>query len=137
MLIANPTYDVVFKYFLEDNKLAKLFLGVLLEVTILELEFLPQEVALKVNKSSDEDRLLTIMRMDFKARISDSRGNSRLVIIELQKTKNKADMFRFRNYLGSQYQNPENSIEVNGVKLPLPIISIFWVLIWNYIKVYQ
>ena len=34
MLIANPIYDVVFKYLLEDKKVAKLFLGAILEKEI-------------------------------------------------------------------------------------------------------
>ena len=41
MLIANPLYDVVFKYLLDDKKVAKLFIGVILGVEIVELEFKP------------------------------------------------------------------------------------------------
>jgi len=127
MLIANPIYDVVFKYFLEDNKLAKLFIGVLLDVTILDLEFLPQEVTVKVERPEQDLNSMSLLRLDFKAKISDENGSIRVVLIELQKTKSKADMFRFRNYLGAQYQNPENSITLNNVRVPIPIISIYFI----------
>lgn len=126
MLIANPTYDTVFKYFLEDNKLAKHFIGILLEVTILELEFQPQEIALQLSSIQEEEKRISIVRLDFKARIVDDKGNSRIVLIELQKTKNIADMFRFRNYLGAQYQNPDNSILEKEIKIPIPIVSVYF-----------
>ncbi len=44
MLIANPMYDVVFKYMMDDNKVARLFLGAILGEEITELEFKPQEI---------------------------------------------------------------------------------------------
>ena len=76
MIIANPIYDTVFKYFLEDNKLAKLFIGALLEVTILELEFKPQEFSVNVPKNEEKRHFVSLIRLDFKARISDSEGNT-------------------------------------------------------------
>ena len=38
MYIANPIYDVVFKYMLEDNKVAKLFISAIIGEDIAELE---------------------------------------------------------------------------------------------------
>jgi hypothetical protein len=38
MFIANPTYDVVFKYLLEDKKVAKLLLSAILEKEVIDIE---------------------------------------------------------------------------------------------------
>ncbi len=126
MLIANPVYDTVFKYFLDDNALAKQFIGLLLDVTILELEIQPQEVPLKIVNPEEEEKPISIIRLDFKATIRDEKGNRKVVLIELQKLKNAADLFRFRNYLGSQYINKENSYIENEERIPVPIIAIYF-----------
>ena len=44
MRIANPIYDVVFKYLLDDEKVARLVLSALLGKEILELAFRPTEI---------------------------------------------------------------------------------------------
>ena len=38
MKIANPIYDVVFKYLMEDSKCAKILLSALINLEIVELE---------------------------------------------------------------------------------------------------
>jgi hypothetical protein len=43
MLIANPIYDVVFKYLMEDNKIAKILISKILNEEIIELNAKPQE----------------------------------------------------------------------------------------------
>ena len=43
MRIANPLYDIVFKYLMEDNSLAKLVLSTILGEEITTLAFRPQE----------------------------------------------------------------------------------------------
>lgn len=128
MLIANPIYDVVFKYLLDDNKVAKLFIGAVLGVEVAELEFKPQEVSVLVPKIEDEETSpdLRIFRMDFKAKIVYPDGSSMLVLIELQKTKKDTDLMRFRKYLGTQYMDPNNVSEVEGKRKPLPIITIYF-----------
>src|SRR6187402_3272315 len=120
MLIANPAYDTTFKYFLEDNKLAKQFIELLLNVTILELEVKPQEVPIKMSNPPDP-KPLSIIRLDFKAIIKQENGNRKTVLIELQKSKRPADLFRFRNYIGSQYLDKENSYTEEEETIPIPI----------------
>ncbi len=120
--IANPIYDVVFKYLLDDNKVAKIFLSAILEEEIVELEYRPKEVRRETEKST-----LTVYRMDFSAKIKTSEGDHRLVIIEIQKAKYHTDIMRFRKYLGSQYADPNNMyVEEEGVKYVLPIISMYF-----------
>ena len=43
MQVANPIYDVVFKYLLDDQKVAKLLLSALLEQEVEELRTAPYE----------------------------------------------------------------------------------------------
>ncbi|GAB4402812.1 MAG: hypothetical protein OHK0039_01290 [Bacteroidia bacterium] len=43
MIIANPIYDAVFKYLLEDTKIARELLATILGVEIVELALRPQE----------------------------------------------------------------------------------------------
>jgi hypothetical protein len=60
MQIANPLYDTVFKYLLEDEPVAKLFLSALLEREIEELTYNPQEMVQKATNTDDMMRLTPI-----------------------------------------------------------------------------
>ncbi len=122
MLIINPSYDAAFKCLLENNKLAKFFIGLLLETTILELEMQPQEISVVIAKEKSD---LSVLRLDFKATILDEKGERKVVLIELQNTKNKADLFRFRDYLGAQYMDKGNAYHKD--KEPIPIITIYFI----------
>ena len=90
MLIANPIYDVVFKYLLEDNKIAKLLIGAIIGEKIETLDFRPQEYALELGRPKKSKKLknssptFTVYRLDFSAKIRQADGTFRLVIIELQ-----------------------------------------------------
>jgi len=46
MVIANPIYDVVFKRLMENDKVAKFFIGTLLEQTIENIEVKPPGIHL-------------------------------------------------------------------------------------------
>ena len=108
MHIANPIYDVAFKYMLEDNKVAKLFLSAIIGETIAELDFSAQERTVEIQRRDRENPPLTVCRFDFSAKIKTEAG-FKTVIIELQKAKLTSDLMRFRRYLGLQYQNPNNT----------------------------
>ena len=118
MHIANPIYDVVFKYMLEDNKVAKLFLSAIIGEEITELEFSAQEHTIEIKapkkvkkrKQTQESAPLTVCRLDFSAKIKTDTG-FKTVIIELQKAKFLTDLMRFRRYLGVNYQNPANTYD--------------------------
>ena len=102
MLIANPIYDVVFKYMMEDMKVAKTFISAILGKEVLELDFCPQELTIKYTEESR-----TVVRMDFLARIKTPDGQ-KAVIIEIQKAQSSFEIKRFRRYIGKQYENPHN-----------------------------
>ncbi|MDM8531937.1 hypothetical protein QUF63_12255 [Anaerolineales bacterium HSG25] len=130
MHIANPIYDVVFKYLMEDNEIAKLIIGTIIEEEIVELEFLPQETT--VYLETLDRRALTIYRLDFSAKIKLPEGGHKQVLIEIQKAKISTDIMRFRQYMGEQYQDKTNVYPVfdeqkqKMVQKPLPIVTIYF-----------
>ena len=119
--IANPIYDSVFKYLMDDSRIARLLIGKIIGEEVVELDFLPLEQRVEV-----EDRSFTIYRMDFCARIRMRCGKMKQVIIEIQKAKYATDIMRFRKYLGRQYLEDRNSYEENGRVRAIPIVSIYF-----------
>ena len=131
MHIANPIYDVVFKYLMEDAKVAKLLISSIIGEDIEELDFRPQEFTTDIDKSRIEGRIgtLTVYRLDFTARIRTEEG-SKNVIIEIQKAKFATDIMRFRSYLGNQYSDTSSTqaVTINNHtrNIGMPIIGIYF-----------
>jgi hypothetical protein len=123
--IANPIYDVVFKYLLDDEKVARLVLSALLGKEVLELQFRPTEVH---HESTHPDGTqLLVLRMDFAATLRLEDGSRKLVLIEIQKARTAWDVQRFRRYLGSNYASPENvCLDPDGRQQALPIVTIYF-----------
>lgn len=119
-IIANPIYDSVFKFLMEDDRAAKILLSALLRKEVKKLE-------MKRNEHCNlQQSRISLFRIDFSAVIVDSNGDEQLVLIELQKTWLATETLRFRQYLGSQYLNKENMLsEDNRKGFGLPIISIY------------
>ena len=118
MVIANPIYDVVFKRMMENEKVAKFFIGTLLEQTIETVIVKPQEFTY-----TDELAGLAVFRLDFIATIKTDTGELKKVLIKIQKAKNQIDLMRFRNYLGEQYKK-EDIIDDDKIILPITTIYI-------------
>ncbi len=70
MVIANPIYDVVFKRMMENEKVAKFFIGTLLEQTIEVVSVKPQEF-----NYTNELAGLAVFRLDFIATIKQKQEN--------------------------------------------------------------
>ncbi len=51
--IANPIYDVVFKYLMEDSQVAKLLIGKIIGKEVLELQPRPQEISVTIDAQSN------------------------------------------------------------------------------------
>ncbi|MDR0697738.1 MAG: hypothetical protein LBG28_00745 [Tannerella sp.] len=117
MHIANPIYDVVFKFMMEDNKVAKAFLSAIIQEEVVELDFTSQERTARIKdepkktktKVETETTQYTVCRFDFTARIALPGGRFKTIMIELQKAKLASDIMRFRRYLGLHYQNADNA----------------------------
>jgi len=125
MHIANPIYDVVFKYLMEDQEIAKLIISTIIGEDVVELDFLPQERTIAI-----EQRSLTVFRLDFSAKIKKPDGSLKLILIEIQKAKLATDIMRFRRYLAEQYQNQNNTYLVQQkqkeIKAGIPLVSIYF-----------
>ena len=124
MTIANPIYDIVFKYLLEDLDIAKGILSTILNVEITELSIQPQET---IAETEQDGKAIRIYRIDFAAIIKQKDGSSKKILIELQKTKRSTNVLRFRRYLAENYQK-EDTVVVNGVerKESLEIVTIYF-----------
>ena len=127
MVIANPIYDVVFKRLMEDNRIAKFFIGTLLEQTIESVEVKPQEFTRAAFRYTDELAGLAVFRLDFLATVKTETGELKKTLIEIQKAKNQIDLMRsggvpLRNYLGEQYKKEDI---INDKKVILPITTIY------------
>ena len=123
MIIANPIYDVVFKYLLEDIEIARELLSMILGEDIISIEIKPQETATEITGSN-----INILRFDFKAVIKTNTGESKKILIELQKAKQVLDVMRFRRYLADNYKKEDEVLTDKGAleKRPLPIVTIYF-----------
>ena len=125
MIIANPIYDVVFKYLMEDLDIAKGFLSRLINENIIELTFQPQEISVR---KAFRDEVIRLVRMDFKAVVETEDGQKKMILIELQKARKLLDIMRFRTYLAENYKKGEDKTNEFGevVTHPLPITTIYF-----------
>ena len=124
MLIANPLYDTVFKYLMEDLDIARGLLSLILNTEIISLSVKPQEMTMEYPTS--EKTPINIYRLDFVAVFKEPNGNTKKALIELQKSKRSTNIMRFRRYLGENYQR-EDLVHENGIDVskPLEIITIY------------
>ena len=117
--IANPIYDAIFKYLMEDQRIAKTVLSALLKKEVVKVEIRPHEYA-----NSTKDRI-SMFRLDFAATIRDENGKESAILIELQKTWVETETLRFRQYLGTYYNLKDNGREENGQPYALPLVAIY------------
>lgn len=118
--IANPIYDSVFKYLMEDERIAKTLLSALLKKEVVAVEMRRNEYTNGVRDN------ISMFRIDFGAHVKEPDGTIRLVLIKLQKTWLETETLRFRQYLGAQYSNPENvPSENNKDGYAIPMVAIY------------
>ncbi len=122
MLIANPIYDVVFKYLMANLDIAKGVISTIIDEEITMLDFKAQE---NVHKAETGFK---VFHLDFIAKIRTKDGNYKNVLIELQKSNLPFNIMRFRKYLGEQYKKEDEVLATDGTvtKEPLPILSIYF-----------
>ncbi|NIM11402.1 MAG: hypothetical protein GTO45_05360 [Candidatus Aminicenantes bacterium] len=122
MLIANPIYDLAFKYLMENLEIAKGIISTIIAEEITHIDFQARESTIQLPSK------FTFFHLDFIARIRDKQGKSKDVLIELQKTNVLFDIIRFRRYLGSQYRKEEDVVQPDGstAKESLPIVTIYF-----------
>ena len=128
MEIANPIYDVVFKYMMEDNTVAKLLVSSIIGEDVVSLEPKPQERTREKDKEKVKGEIpnLTVYRLDFSAKIKVSEEKYKVIIIEMQKAELPTDIMRFRRYLGEQYIDSDNKTINNGEIDAMQIYAIYF-----------
>ena len=82
MKIANPIYDVVFKYMMDDKKIAKLLISKIIGQEVIDIDLQPQESTVKV-KAPEFKESFTVFRLDFAATIQVAANEYKRVIIEI------------------------------------------------------
>lgn len=120
-LIANPIYDVVFKFLMEDERVAKILLSALLQKEVVEVQ-------MRQHEYTDLGRQpISLFRIDFSAKIREKDGQEHFILIELQKTWLATETLRFRQYLGTQYLDEKNipPRDKNPQGFSLPMVSIY------------
>ena len=117
--VANPIYDIVFKYLLEDERIARTLLSALLKKNVVAVETRRNEYS---NIGRDN---LSVFRIDFGATIQEDNGDRHLILIELQKTWLETETLRFRQYLGAQYANVENMLPDNQGAYAIPMVTVY------------
>ena len=117
--VANPLYDAVFKYMMEDERIAKTLLSALLQKTVIAVEMRRHEYP---NISRDA---ISMFRVDFAATVLEDDGSKNLILIELQKTWLETETLRFRQYLAVQYNNKENMRKDTNGKFALPTVAVY------------
>ena len=136
--IANPIYDTVFKYLMENRRVARFFIETLIGEKITEIAVVPQEYVYKkvirekdnesTNKVSESNTLefFSILRYDFVATILTDTGVYKKVLIEIQKSRKYTELERFRSYLGERYKQVDViNTKTGEVEESLPIICIY------------
>ena len=128
MDVANPIYDVVFTYLMQDQRVARLLIGRITGLAVQSLTVSPQETAVR-RTPEDPERVqpLTLLRMDFAARVRTADGGERQVLIEIQKTSAPTVIERFRRYLGQQIGSRDNILtHPSGRTEAVPIVTIYF-----------
>ena len=122
MIIANPIYDVIFKYLMEDLDIARDLISLILSKPVLEISVKPQETTIVSNVDAVP---FTLVRLDFVCIIINEFGEHQKVLIELQKVKKEEDIARFRKYLGEHFLK-QDLLPGETVPKSLEIITIYF-----------
>ena len=117
--IANPIYDSVLKYLMDDERIARTILSALLKKEVVEVTMRPHEYP---NVTKDQ---LTMFRIDFAAKVREENGEEKTILIELQKTWLNTETLRFRQYLGAQYASKINIRRESPQGFAYPMVAIY------------
>jgi len=110
MIIANPIYDVIFKRLLENDRVAKFFIGAILDCEVLSL------VPTTIDNIKPDEVVLTatLFNKYFAATIVTKDEGEKSVIIEIQKVNLLMEIYQFWDNVGKKYTPSK-----------LPIITIY------------
>ena len=133
MLIANPIYDTVFKYLMDDPRVARVIISTIIGEEVEELVFKQRERSAQLATLG-----VSIFRLDFSAVVKTADGTRKNVLIEIQKADSGDDIPRFRRYLAENYYSPARKDfvgeeEPEAEQAPdAPMIPIITIIILGY-----
>ena len=110
--IANPIYDSVFKYLMEDERVARTLLSALLKKEVVSVEMRRNEYA-NVGR-----RDISMFRIDFGAKVREADGRVHLVLIELQKTWLPTETLRFLIAYFFRQAYPRSAVPGKAPQIP-------------------
>ena len=116
---ANPLYDTVFKYLMEDERVASTILTALLKKKVVAVS---QRAHEHTNVTKND---VTMFRIDFDATVRREDGKEEFILIELQKSWVETETLRFRQYLGAQYSKKENVVGKGSKQHALPMVAVY------------
>ena len=126
MLIANPIYDTIFKFLMDDNESAKIILSTLLNV---DIEELTATTTIQSYLGEDEKNwgFGKLSHLDYAAQVLKPDGSKENILIELQKADLPSDFYRFRLYITEKFKKSHSTIkkENTTIHTPLKFIPIF------------
>ena len=122
---ANPIYDTVFKYLMEDERVATTILSALLKKKVVTVSQRSNEYS-NVTKND-----VSMFRIDFGAIVRKEDGKEEHILIELQKTWVETETLRFRQYLGAQYNKKDNVVGkgADQYALPMTLYKLRWIIL--------
>ena len=122
MIIANPMYDTIFKYLMEDNVVAKGLISRILQENIIELIPTPQEeTTSRINLKYSN---LGIRHQDYVAIIKNKNGGLHKIAVEVQKSYIAPKIATFRTYIAEKYKKPST---IDNKEVYLPIKTIYFI----------
>ena len=129
MEVANPIYDVVFRYLMQNDRVARLLIGRITGLEVHSLSVSPLKTAARRTPDAPEHHLpLTLLRMDFAARVRTADGGERQVLIEIWKAKAPTVIESFRRSLRRQIGSADKTIltHPSGRTEAAPIVTIYF-----------
>ncbi len=126
--VANPIYDVVFTYLMQNQRVARLLIGRITGLAVQSLTVSPKGTALRRTPEDPEHDLpLTLLRMTFAARVQTRDGSEQQVLIEILKANAQTVIERFRGYLAQRIASGDTILTLpSGRAEAAPIVTIYF-----------
>lgn len=105
----NPIYDTVFKYIMQDEKVAKILIGNTLNFTIKSISMIDN------NNCATMQNGQTTFQLNFSATIIDKNGHEQFLHIEVKKALEQGEIMRFRQNI-KFLRKGQDLIKNNGNK---------------------
>lgn len=131
MLVANPIYDIVFKYLMEDERIAKTILSALLKKDVVDVKVRRNEYS-----NSNRDNL-SIFRIDFGATIQGIDGNKKEVGVAMKKIRFLSESPLFNIIVVENGCFVTNSIYIDGLSREKILYDRYYKTLNLFSQMYQ